>query len=170
VIEIILGLLRYIDECHDDVVFFDDEAGSWQVGVAWSKVLPAFFSCLRATEPPEFARRVVEAADEFDRHTRGKHMTAALRVSTAAQRKALRARPNSFARDEDRGGLVRYRRGRSRGGTGRIRESVPARVRQPPAFASVRIFRDGASRANLSRRKPRERVRNQRPMRSTSPR
>jgi len=31
-IEIILGVLRYIDECHDDVIFFADEGGSWQVG------------------------------------------------------------------------------------------------------------------------------------------
>lgn len=95
-IEIILGLLRYIADCNDDVIFFADEAGSWQVGVDWPKVLPALFSCLsRTTEPGEFARRVVEAVDEFDRHNRWKHMTAARRVSTAAQRKALRALPNS---------------------------------------------------------------------------
>jgi hypothetical protein len=91
-IEIILGLLRYIDECNDDVIFFADEAGSWQVGVDWAKVLPALFSCLsRTTEPEDYARRVVEVVDEYDSHDRGKHWAAARRVATAAQRKALRA-------------------------------------------------------------------------------
>ena len=91
-IEIILGLLRYIDECHDDVIFFADEAGSWQVGVDWARVLPALFRCLsRATEPDEYARRVVEVVDEFDKHDRGKQLTAARRLGTVAQRTALRA-------------------------------------------------------------------------------
>jgi hypothetical protein len=95
-IEIILGLLRYIDECNDDVIFFADEAGSWQVGVDWAKVLPALFSCLsRTTEPEDYARRVVDVVDEFDRHDRGKHMAAARRLGNASQRKALRVATGS---------------------------------------------------------------------------
>ncbi len=90
-IELILGLLRYIDECHDDVIFFADEAGSWQVGVDWAKLLPALFLCLsRTTEPDEYARRVLEVVDEFDKHDRGRHLAAARRLGTAPQRKALR--------------------------------------------------------------------------------
>jgi hypothetical protein len=90
-IEIILGLLRYIDECNDDVIFFADEAGSWQVGVDWAKVLPALFVCLsRTTAADEYARRVLEVVDEFDKHDRGKHLASARRLGTAAQRKALR--------------------------------------------------------------------------------
>ncbi len=42
------------------IVFFADEAGSWQVGVDWREVLPAWFKCLRQTaEPEEYARSVV---------------------------------------------------------------------------------------------------------------
>ncbi len=90
-IELLLGLLRYIDECHDDVIFFADEGGSWQVGVDWARVLPALLLCLsRTTEPDEYARRVVEVVDEFDGHGRGKHLAAARRLGTSAQRKALR--------------------------------------------------------------------------------
>ena len=89
-IEIILGLLRYIDECHDDIIFFADEGGTWQVGVDWEKVLPAWFACLsRATEPDEYARRVVEVVDEFDKHDREKQLSAARRIGTPSQRKAL---------------------------------------------------------------------------------
>lgn len=98
-IEIILGLLRYIDECNDDVIFFADEAGSWQVGVDWAKVLPALFSCLsRTMEPEEYARRVVEVVDEFDKHDRGKHFAAARRFASASQRKALREKYGSVDR------------------------------------------------------------------------
>jgi hypothetical protein len=89
-IEIILGLVRYIDECNDDVIFFADEAGSWQVGVDWAKVLPAHFSCgSRTMDPEEYARRVVEVVDEFDKHC-GKHLATARRFASASQRKALR--------------------------------------------------------------------------------
>ncbi len=89
-IEIILGVVRHIDECHDDVVFFADEAGSWQVGVGWVKVLPAWFTCLsRTSEPGEYARRVIEVVDEFDKHNRGKQLAAARRKGTSSQRRAL---------------------------------------------------------------------------------
>jgi hypothetical protein len=89
-IEIILGLLRYIDECHDDVIFFADEGGSWQVGVDWAKVLPAWFACLSlTTDPDAYARRVVEVVDEFDKHDRGKQLSVARRIGTPSQRKAL---------------------------------------------------------------------------------
>lgn len=37
---ILFGLLDHIDEGHDDVIFFADEGGSWEVGVDWSWVLP----------------------------------------------------------------------------------------------------------------------------------
>ncbi|MEW6751818.1 MAG: hypothetical protein AB1505_12700 [Candidatus Latescibacterota bacterium] len=43
-LELLLALLRRIDEDPDRVVFFADEAGSWQVGVNWREVLPAYGS------------------------------------------------------------------------------------------------------------------------------
>lgn len=88
--DILFNLLRHIDEDSDAIIFFADEAGSWQVGVDWAKVFPAWFLCLsRTTEPEEYARRVVEAVDEFERFARDKHLAAARRLGTAAQRKAL---------------------------------------------------------------------------------
>ena len=38
--ELLFALLRRLDEDPDSVVFFADEAGSWQVGVDWRAVLP----------------------------------------------------------------------------------------------------------------------------------
>jgi len=93
--DIIFGLLRRIDEGHDDVIFFADEAGSWQVGVDWAKVLPPWFACLSATAgPDEFARRVAEVVGELsDSFDRKKHLLAARRIATPEQRKTLRAHP-----------------------------------------------------------------------------
>lgn len=87
------ALLRHIDEGHDDVVFFADEGGSWQVGVDWKRVLPAWFRCLaRTAEAEEFAGVVVEAIDHFDHYGRVGHLVTARKVASAAQRKALELR------------------------------------------------------------------------------
>ena len=53
-------------------------------------MLPAWFTCLsRTTEPEEYARRVVEVVDEFDKHARAKQLSAARRIGTQPQRQAL---------------------------------------------------------------------------------
>jgi hypothetical protein len=58
--DVIFGLLDRIDECREDIVFFADEAGAWQVGVRCEKVLPPWLKVLSATaEPEEFAQRIV---------------------------------------------------------------------------------------------------------------
>jgi hypothetical protein len=87
----IFALLDHVDACLDDVVFFADEGGSWQVGVDWGNVLPAWFTCLAATtEPDEYARRVAEAIDKNGSYRRDKLLTKARKVATPEQRKALR--------------------------------------------------------------------------------
>ena len=89
-LEIIFGLLRSIDDEPDEIIFFADEAGAWQVGVDWLEVLPVWFQCLSATtEPEEYARRVVEVVDQHDSYDRAKHFTAARKAGTPAQAKAL---------------------------------------------------------------------------------
>ncbi len=89
--ETIFALLGRIDECLDDIIFFADEGGSWQVGVGWENVLPAWFTCLAATtEPEEYAHRVVEVVEKYVDHNRDKYLAKARRIATPAQRKALR--------------------------------------------------------------------------------
>jgi len=89
--DIIFALLDRIDEDPDAIIFFADEGGSWQVGVDWEKVLPAWFICLSApAEPEEYARRVVEAIEKQGSYRRDKYLAKARRVATPAQRKALR--------------------------------------------------------------------------------
>ena len=88
--ERIFALLARIDECMDDIVFFADEGGSWQAGVDWSKVLPAWFACLAANAgPDEYSRRVVDRVDRYARYDRDTHLTTAASLASAAQAKAL---------------------------------------------------------------------------------
>ena len=62
--EIIFSLLSKIDEGSDDILFFADEGGSWQVGVDWEDVLPAWFRVLSARRKwlPKTILRSVSAA------------------------------------------------------------------------------------------------------------
>ena len=88
--DILFGLLNHIDECHDDVIFFADEGGSWQVGVDWAKVLPVWFKVLSATaEPEEYAKRITGLLSRHYSYGRDKMLAIARRTATARQRKAL---------------------------------------------------------------------------------
>lgn len=90
--EILFGLLDRIDECCDDIIFFADEGGSWQVGVDWAGVLPVWFKVLSATaEPAEYARRVTSMLARHYKHGGDKMLSIARRSATADQRKALAA-------------------------------------------------------------------------------
>jgi len=88
--DILFGLLNHIDKGHDDVIFFADEGGSWQVGVDWDKVLPVWFKVLSATaEPEEYAERITALLSCHYSHGRDKMLAIARRTATLPQRKAL---------------------------------------------------------------------------------
>lgn len=92
--ELLFALIRQIDEDPDSVVFFADEAGSWQIDVDWRRALPAYFECLAATAPgEEFAREVDRTIIDFVDYERPTHLTAARRVANAEQKAALERRP-----------------------------------------------------------------------------
>jgi hypothetical protein len=88
--DILFDLLNHIDKGHDDVIFFADEGGSWQVGVDWDKVLPVWFKILSATaEPQEYAERITALLSCHYRYGRDKMLAIACRAATAHQREAL---------------------------------------------------------------------------------
>jgi hypothetical protein len=87
---VLFDLLRHIDECCDDVVFFADEAGAWQIPVDWRAVFPAWFRCLtEVAAPDEYARLVVQAIEDFEHYHWDETIEEALEAATAAQRAAL---------------------------------------------------------------------------------
>ena len=88
--DILFGLLRHIDEGHDDVIFFADEGGSWQVGVDWREVLPAWFASLADTaDPDEYADAVLEATHCFVSHDKAWFLRKAKSAADSAQNKAI---------------------------------------------------------------------------------
>lgn len=87
---LLIDLMREIDRCERDVVFFADEAGSWQVGVPWDRVLPAWFRSLSpTTEAYEWAETVVDALDDFAGYQMDEMLETAREAGTAEQREAL---------------------------------------------------------------------------------
>jgi hypothetical protein len=63
--------MRRIDDGEDSIVYFTDEAGSWQLRVCWPKVLPAYFSSLANTlTKQEYERRVDALLEGFGAQAR----------------------------------------------------------------------------------------------------
>lgn len=88
--DILFGLLDHIDRGHDDVIFFADEGGSWQVGVDWAKVLPVWFKILSVTvKPEEYAQRIMSILSRHYSYGRDKMLAIAHRTASPNQRKAL---------------------------------------------------------------------------------
>ncbi len=88
--DILFGLLDHINECLDDVIFFADEGGSWQVGVDWDRVLPVWFKVLSATaEPMDYAEKITAMLSSHYRYGRDKMLVIARRIATSEQRQAL---------------------------------------------------------------------------------
>jgi hypothetical protein len=96
--ETIFSLLTKIDEGNDDILFFADESGSWQVGVDWEDVLPAWFRVLSATAgPSEYAQRITTLLKRHHQYGRMKMLAAARKIATPAQRQALQERESEGA-------------------------------------------------------------------------
>ncbi len=88
--DIIFGLLDRIDDCRQDIIFFADEAGSWQVGVQWEKVLPPWFKALSATVAShEYAQRIVGLLKRHHKEVSAEMFTVACKVATQEQRQML---------------------------------------------------------------------------------
>jgi len=88
--DLLFELLEQIDTGSDDILFFADEAGSWQVGVDDEKVLPVYFSTLAAVaEPEEYAARVQKVIAGHGSYNAETFLKAARKAANAAQRSAL---------------------------------------------------------------------------------
>jgi hypothetical protein len=91
--DLLFELLAEIDTGNDEIIFFADEGGSWQVGLDDEKVLPAYFSSLAATATPEeYVNSVSNLIEERGAYDRDKFLKSARKVANAAQKKALGTR------------------------------------------------------------------------------
>lgn len=96
--ELLLAVLRRIDEDSDSVIFFADEGGVWQVGVDWRPTLAAYFQCLTESASGDEFAHAVDLAISVAGSERPKHIAAARRVANAEQKAALRRLPASEVR------------------------------------------------------------------------
>jgi len=88
--KILFELLDEIDTRSDTIIFFADEAGSWQVGVEWDEVLPCYFTALaKVSKPKPFAQDVMHLVTAHVDHDRDMHLKTALKIAKPPQRKAL---------------------------------------------------------------------------------
>ncbi len=94
VFELLFSLLHRIDEDPDRIVFFADEAGSWQVPIGWRTVLHAYFKCLASrTRGEEFVREVDRVISDFCHYWRPDLLAAAKDVANDEQKAALAQLP-----------------------------------------------------------------------------
>ena len=92
--ELIFDLLVTMDDSGDEIIFFADEAGSWQVGVNWRKVMPAWFRPLAATSTPdEYAASAHAMISYFAHYEADRLMPAARRCADKPQKAALARLP-----------------------------------------------------------------------------
>ncbi|MFK8185458.1 MAG: hypothetical protein AB8B99_18940 [Phormidesmis sp.] len=90
--KILFELLDEIDTGSDIIVFFADEAGSWQVGVDWEDVLPCYFTALAAVAKSKpFAQDVMHLVTNHVEHDRDRFLHLALKLAKPLQKKALKA-------------------------------------------------------------------------------
>jgi len=102
--DILFGLLDYIDQGNDEVIFFADEGGSWQVGVDWVKILPSWFRVFSITATPEeYAERITSLIRHHCNCDREKILAAASECATTEQREALAKAPNRQTRGHSQG-------------------------------------------------------------------
>ena len=89
--ELLFNLLEEIDECRDDIIFFADEGGAWQVGIDWDQVLPRYFNVLATVaKPKEYAQAVVAIVKSHADYKSDEYFKLALKIAKPPQRKALK--------------------------------------------------------------------------------
>ena len=76
--DLIFELLEQIDNGSDDIIFFADEGGSWQVDVDAEMVLPVRYTGLAAaTCSREYDQRALEVIEAWGSYDREQHLRVA---------------------------------------------------------------------------------------------
>lgn len=89
-LRLLIDLMVRVDRCEDDIIFFADEAGSWQVGVDWKKVLPVWFRSLSpGADPYDWAEEVIDALNAFAGPDLDALLEVAREIASPEQREAL---------------------------------------------------------------------------------
>lgn len=86
---LLIGLLRDVDD-ENDIVFWADEGGSWQVSIDWKEIMTFWFKALAATaEPAEYAQEATNAVNGIYGLEREQYLRLARKHASPNQRKAM---------------------------------------------------------------------------------
>ncbi|MEZ4273591.1 MAG: hypothetical protein R3C68_19775 [Myxococcota bacterium] len=101
--DLLFDLLDQMDRDSGQIIFLADEAGSWQVGVDFDCVLPAYLTSLAAhADPKDYAQRAVTLIAEYASYDREKFLAVAQDVANPQQCQALSGRAISKQADKGR--------------------------------------------------------------------
>ena len=93
--ELLFGLLEKVDE-GEEIVFWADEGGSYEVTPGWRDVLPGYFRALSpGLSPSEYVTRVLNALEYGYNFERDLYLQSARDAATPDQREALALVPAS---------------------------------------------------------------------------
>lgn len=90
--ELLVDLVRRIDDDPDAIVFFADEGGSWQLGVDWDTVIAAWARTIASYDPQSWADYVTEQCQYIEYFERERAPAKFRKHGTSAQVAALRRR------------------------------------------------------------------------------
>ncbi len=91
-LEKLFSLLDELDKGNDEIIFFADEGGSWQVGVDWEDVLPSYFKIMsEVAEPKEYAESVIKIVKSQVNYSSKEYYELAFKTANSAQKKALKS-------------------------------------------------------------------------------
>jgi hypothetical protein len=89
--DLLISLLQELDDDCDSIIFFADEAGSWQVWSNWEELIPPYCQALSTiAKPKEYAQTIFDLIKRNDRREFDQHLRQALQIANTAQKKALK--------------------------------------------------------------------------------
>lgn len=92
--ELLFSMLAELDTGSDRIIFFADEGGSWQVGIDWDRVIPAWCDVMAATsDADEYATSARSVIGAFVLYKALPLLAEALDRARPDQRAALEALP-----------------------------------------------------------------------------
>lgn len=89
--DLLIDLLEEIDDGGDNIIFFADEGGAWDVWSSWEELIQPYCQALSGiTKPQEYAEKIFNLIKYNGVHKPDEQLQQALKISNPAQKKALK--------------------------------------------------------------------------------
>jgi hypothetical protein len=89
--DLLIDLLKDIDDGGDNIIFFADEGGAWDVWSSWEELIPPYCQALSTIDKPkEYAQSIFDLIKYNHVYKPEEKLQQVLQISNAAQKKALK--------------------------------------------------------------------------------